>query len=92
MNSKIKIIFLSFLTTVTLLLSGLTFGVHAATEIGYEVSLSNSVTGIGKEVVLTVALTNYSAQLDQIRGLQIDIGNIDTNVLSVVSITQLLQI
>ena len=90
MNSKTKIKFLSFLITVTMLLSGMTFGVHAATEIGYEVSLSNSVTGIGKEVVLTVALTNYSAQSDQIRGLQIDIGNIDTDILSVVSYNSLI--
>ena len=90
MNSKIKIKLLSFLITVTMLLSGLTFVVHAETEIGYEVSLSNSVTGIGKEVVLTVALSNYSAQSDQIRGLQIDIGNIDTAVLSVVSYNSLI--
>lgn len=90
MNSKIRIKLLSFLITVTMLLSGLTFVVHAETEIGYEVSLSNSVTGIGKEVVLTVALSNYSTQSDQIRGLQIDIGNIDTAVLSVVSYNSLI--
>ena len=90
MNSKIKIKLLLFLITLTMLLFRLDFVIHAETEIGYEVSLSNSVTEIGKEVVLTVALSNYSAQSDLIRGLQIDIGNIDTDVLSVVSYSSLI--
>ena len=91
MNCNIKLKLISLFISVAVLLSGMYFGVFATTETGYEVSLSKSVTEIGGEVVLTVALTNYSAQSDQIRGLQIDINNVDTDVLEVVSYRSLIE-
>ena len=75
---------------VAVLLCGMYSGVCASAETGYEISLSRSVTPIGGEVVLTVALTNYGAQSDAIRGLQIDIDNVDADVLEVVSLRSLI--
>lgn len=90
MNYNKKIRWISFLMTAVILLSGWNSAVCASTAPGYEVSLSDSVTPIGGEVVLTVALTNVSAQSTQIRGLQIDITGVDADVLEVVSYRSLI--
>lgn len=90
MSNKNKIKFMILLIMITMLFYGMSFVTSAAEETGYEVVLSDDVTEIGKEVVLTVALTNYTSQSDPIRGLQIDIENVDADVLSVVSYNSLI--
>ncbi len=71
------------------MLSCLTVVAEAST-LGYETVLPATPTAIGDEVTLTVSLKNYTEQSDQIRGLQIDMTEIDTDILTVVSYESLI--
>ncbi len=81
---------ISFAAILTLLLTLIPFNVRAEGEIGYSVDISPSEPSVGDEVTVTVSLENYTADSSGIRGLQIDITNIDTGVLSVVAYTTLI--
>lgn len=59
------------------------FNVLAEGEIGYSVDISPSEPSAGEEVTITVSLENYTVDSSGIRGLQIDITNIDTSVFEV---------
>lgn len=56
----------------------------------YHTTLSPSAATVGEEVTLTVSLDGYTSEVDQIRGLQIDITNVDPNILDVVEYTSLI--
>ena len=57
----------------------------AAQAAGYEVSVSPEVATFGERVVVTVSLKGYDSieSVESIRGLQVDITNIDENILTV---------
>ena len=82
---------LTYILVLALVLSGITSVGYAAEELGFAVRVSPDPVGIGKETVVTVSLTGYTAQVSGIRGLQVDITGLDTNVLTVKEYTSLIQ-
>ena len=62
----------------------------AAGEVGFHADLDPAQAVIGEEVTMIVSLDEYTEESDQIRGLQIDIENVDPNILDVVSYESLI--
>ena len=83
MKTKNKI--MSLLLTLFSIMSILSFDVNAAETFTYEVSASTASPVIGSEFDIVFSLTNYGDLQSEIRGLQVDVKNIDQNVLEVVS-------
>lgn len=62
----------------------------AAETFTYKISATTTTPRIGEEFEVTISLTNYADIDGEIRGLQIDVTNIDTSKLEVISHTSLL--
>lgn len=59
--------------------------VFAAETFTYKVSATTTTPSIGSEFEVVISLTNYDSVDAEIRGLQIDVTNIDTSVFEIVS-------
>lgn len=81
MKSKI----ISLLLVICLTSSVLTMSVAATETFNYKISATTTTPIIGDEFEVVISLTNYAELTSQIRGLQIDIKNIDSDVFEVVS-------
>lgn len=81
---KNKIISLVLVLNFILLVAS-PVSVSAAEPITYSVSASTTEPTIGNEFDVMISLTNYEKISDEIRGLQIDVTNIDPNIIEVVS-------
>lgn len=80
---KKRIIALFFM--VCLLTSIFSVKVSAAEEITYSISASTTNPSVGEEFEVVISLTNYGELTSAIRGLQIDVKNIDSSIFEVVS-------
>ena len=81
MKSKI----LSIMLAICLLTAFCTFDVAAAETYSYSIETTAAQLTVGSQVDVVISLTNY-AQLDSgIRGLQIDVTDIDADMFEVVS-------
>lgn len=80
---KRKII--SLLLALCLIASVTTMNVAAAETFTYKVSATTTTPAIGNEFDVVISLTNYADLESEIRGLQIDVTNIDTNIFEIVS-------
>ncbi len=76
-----KILFLLLL----ILISNLSIKLSADTQIAFGVDISNNEPAKGEEVSITINLKNYFDATDDIRGLQVDIKEIDPDFLEVIS-------
>lgn len=76
---------ISLLLTLCIILSALTMNVAAAETFTYKISATTTTPKIGEEFEVTISLTNYANISSEIRGLQIDVTNIDTSVVEVIS-------
>lgn len=81
MKHKIVSLFLSLCLTVFVL----PMTAMAAETFTYSVSAATTTPSIGSEFDVVISLTNYAALVSDIRGLQIDVKNIDTNIFEIVS-------
>lgn len=84
----------AIMLVVVMLVQLFCVSVYAASTVGHTVSVSNTNVKVGDQVEVVVALTGYTeeaATADAIRGLQIDLTNIDPDVLSVVECTSLIE-
>lgn len=81
MKSKI----LSILLAVCLFTTLCTFSVAAAETFTYSIKATATQLTAGSEVDVVISLTNYSELNEELRGLQIDITDIDTSMFEVVS-------
>ncbi len=86
MKSKI----ISLLLALCLISSVLTMNVAAAETFSYKVSATTTIPTIGNEFEVVISLTNYAELASEIRGLQIDVKNIDSDVFEVVSHSSML--
>lgn len=86
MKSKI----ISLLLALCLIASVMTINVAAAETFTYKVSATTTNPTIGNEFEIVISLTNYAELTSEIRGLQIDVKNIDSDVFEVVSHSSLL--
>lgn len=59
--------------------------VSAEETFKYSISTSTTTPSIGSEFDVIISLTNYAELTSEIRGLQIDVTNVDPNVFEVVS-------
>ncbi len=75
----------SLLVALCLLVFASPINVMAAETFTYSVSATTTTPTIGSEFEVVISLTNYAELTSEIRGLQIDITNINTSVLEVVS-------
>lgn len=80
---------LACLLMLALLFPSIVTGTAAADSLGFQVALSPTGTiKVGGTVTVTVSLTGYTeaaAASDAIRGVQVDITNVDSTILSVAS-------
>jgi len=74
-----------------MLLSIVTVTVTAINPIGFDVTVSSSEVKPGEQVELIISLTGYSADVDAIRGLQVDITGVEPGVLDPVTYTSLIE-
>ena len=65
--------------------------VNAAEAVGISTQISPTIAQVGEQVEVIVSLTGYTAETVAIRGLQVDVTGIDTDVLSVVEYTSLIE-
>lgn len=86
MKSKI----ISLLLALCLIASVMTINVAAAETFTYKVSATTTNPTIGNEFEIVISLANYAELTSEIRGLQIDVKNIDSDVFEVVSHSSLL--
>lgn len=75
----------SIILIVTIMISYLQIKVNADDTLKFSVSMSVTNPIIGNEFEVNIKMDNYSQYAQEIRGLQIDVNNIDSDVLSVVS-------
>ena len=76
---------ISILTALAMLFCFSTVA-NAEGTLGHSVTLSGESVSVGETVTVTVSLTGYTADYDDdIEGVQVTVGNIDPNVLTVVS-------
>ena len=80
----------SLLLALFSIMSFLSFDVAAAETFTYNISASTTSPVIGSEFDIVFSLTNYADLESEIRGLQIDIKNIDQSIFEVKSHTSLL--
>ena len=76
---------LSLLLALCLMVLALPMSVVAAETFTYKVSATTTTPSIGSEFEVVISLTNYNSLDAEIRGLQIDVTNIDTSVFEIVS-------
>ena len=76
---------LSLLLVLCLMVLALPMSVVAAEAFAYKVSATTTTPSIGSEFEVVISLTNYNNLDAEIRGLQIDVKNIDTGVFEIVS-------
>lgn len=76
---------LSLLLALCLMVLVLPMSVVAAETFTYKVSATTTTPSIGSEFEVVISLTNYDSLDAEIRGLQIDVTNIDTSVFEIVS-------
>lgn len=76
---------LSLLLALCLMALVLPTSVFAAETFTYKVSATTTTPSIGSEFEVVISLTNYDSVDAEIRGLQIDVTNIDTSVFEIVS-------
>lgn len=76
---------LSLLLALCLMVLALPMSVVAAETFTYKVSATTTTPSIGSEFEVVISLTNYDSLDAKIRGLQIDVTNIDTSVFEIVS-------
>lgn len=86
MRSKI----ISLLSTLCLIASVMTINASAAETFTYNVSSTKTTPIIGDEFEIIISLTNYAQLSSEIRGLQIDVKNIDTEVFDIISHSSML--
>lgn len=87
---KVMASFLAFI----LFLPIFTVSVSADDTLGFTVSASPSSANVGDEVEVIVSLTGYTAEaaeVDAIRGFQVDITGVDADVLNVVEYSSLIE-
>lgn len=82
---KKSVLITTYMLLICLFVSTMTPQVSAATAYSYSVSSSVSNPAVGTEFTVSIALTDYDEAVESIRGLQIDVTNIDTEVFEVVS-------
>ena len=75
----------SLLFALCLLIVTLPMSVEAAETFTYKVSTATSAPAIGEEFEVVISLTNYDDLDAEIRGLQIDVANIDPDIFEIVS-------
>lgn len=76
---------LSLLLALCLMVLALPMSVVAAETFTYKDSATTTTPSIGSEFEVVISLTNYDSLDAEIRGLQIDVTNIDTSVFEIVS-------
>lgn len=76
---------LSLLLALCLMVLALPMSVVAAETFTYKVSATTTTPSIGSEFEVVISLSNYDSLDAEIRGLQIDVTNIDTSVFEIVS-------
>lgn len=79
---------------LALILQTLALTAYAANDVSFNVVVSSTEVKPGEQVEVIVSLTGYTteaAEADAIRGLQVDITGVDTNTLSVVEYTSLIE-
>jgi len=76
---------LSLLLALCLMVFALPMSAMAAETFTYKVSATTTAPSIGSEFEVVISLTNYADLESEIRGLQIDVNNIDTSVFEIVS-------
>ncbi len=81
---------ISLILTFSLLVVALPMSIVAAETFTYKVSATTTSPSIGSEFDVVISLTNYKSIADEIRGLQIDVTNIDTSVFEIVSHTTMI--
>lgn len=82
---------LSLLLVLCLTLLTLPMSVAAAETFTYNISTTTATPSIGSEFDVVISLTNYANLASKIRGLQIDVTNIDTSKLEVISHSTLIE-
>lgn len=82
---------LSLLLVLCLTLFTLPMSVAAAETFTYNISTTTATPSIGSEFDVVISLTNYANLASKIRGLQIDVTNIDTSKLEVISHSTLIE-
>lgn len=82
---------ISFILAVILALPLFARRTDAASEVGFQATVSHPLVQVGKSVQAQIALTGYTSQAEAIRGLQVDITGIDPEILAVESYSTLIQ-
>ena len=85
---------LAAILVLALFFSSVTVPANAADAISFNVAVSPSEVKAGGQAEVIVSLKGYTeeaADIDAIRGLQVDITGVDTSVLSVVEYTSLIE-
>lgn len=75
----------ALLLALCLVIFALPMGASAAETFTYSISAATTSPSIGSEFDVVISLTNYAEIASEIRGLQIDVTNVDPNVFEVVS-------
>lgn len=76
---------LSLLLALCLMVLALPMSAVAAESFTYKISATTTTPSVGSEFDVVISLTNYAKLESEIRGLQIDVTNIDTSKLEVIS-------
>ena len=81
---------ISFFLVLALIFQLILFPIIASDTVDFNIIASPELTTIGKQVTLTVSLKGYTSEADAIRGLQVDIDDVDTDVLKVIEYSSLI--
>lgn len=76
--------FISVVVIVTMLFSVFFIEASAQEDFSFDVSVTPEVIKVGDTITMKISLNGYTSETIGIRGLQIDINNVDTNVLKVI--------
>lgn len=76
--------FISVVVIVTMLFSVFFIEASAQENFSFDVSVTPEVIKVGDTITMKISLNGYTSETIGIRGLQIDINNVDTNVLKVI--------
>lgn len=82
---------ISFFLVLALIFQLISFPIIASDTVDFNIIASPELTTIGKQVTLTVSLKGYTSEADAIRGLQVDIDDVDTDVLKVIEYSSLIE-
>lgn len=83
---------ISLLLALCLIAIALPLNVFAAEEITYSVKVSKTNPSVGEEFDIVIGLTNYNTIEPDIRGIQIDVNNVDLNIFEVISFDSLINV